>query len=374
MYIDIHAIQNVPPSCINRDDTGTPKTSTYGGKLRSRVSSQAWKRAMRIHFHDALDEKQLASRTKLSITAIAQSIVAMDNSKSEDALAMAKDIIKTLGFKVSSKDDSVTAYLLFIGNDQIERLAALAIDHADNPDEFGKGKGKRNFKGEATSIMQTSDAIDLALFGRMIADDASLNVDASAQVAHAISVDQVTPEYDYFTAKDDNADESATGAAMIDTTGYDSATLYRYANLNIDALHRQLRNADATVAAAILYVDAFIRSMPTGKQNSFANRTLPATVVVEVRNDQPINAVDAFENPVRGDADHSVTEIATVRLADKLKQIEHSYAETPIKAWNITTNGDSRELDEISEHATLSEVKEELRQLIVGALAPDAEA
>ena len=25
MYIDMHVLQTVPPSCINRDDTGSPK-------------------------------------------------------------------------------------------------------------------------------------------------------------------------------------------------------------------------------------------------------------------------------------------------------------------------------------------------------------
>ena len=42
LYVDFHILQTVPPSCINRDDTGSPKTAVYGGVLRARVSSQAW--------------------------------------------------------------------------------------------------------------------------------------------------------------------------------------------------------------------------------------------------------------------------------------------------------------------------------------------
>ena len=43
LYIDIHVLQTVPPSNINRDDTGSPKTARFGGVVRARVSSQAWK-------------------------------------------------------------------------------------------------------------------------------------------------------------------------------------------------------------------------------------------------------------------------------------------------------------------------------------------
>ena len=48
LYIDLHVIQTLPPSCVNRDDTGSPKTAIYGGVTRARVSSQSWKRAMRL--------------------------------------------------------------------------------------------------------------------------------------------------------------------------------------------------------------------------------------------------------------------------------------------------------------------------------------
>lgn len=47
LYVDIHVLQTVPSSNINRDDTGAPKTAVYGGTTRSRVSSQSWKKAIR---------------------------------------------------------------------------------------------------------------------------------------------------------------------------------------------------------------------------------------------------------------------------------------------------------------------------------------
>ena len=52
LFVDIHAIQSLPPSNVNRDDTGSPKTAIYGGVRRSRVSSQSWKRAIRQYFNN----------------------------------------------------------------------------------------------------------------------------------------------------------------------------------------------------------------------------------------------------------------------------------------------------------------------------------
>ena len=47
IYLDIHILQTVPPSCVNRDDTGSPTTARYGGATRARESSKAWNRAAR---------------------------------------------------------------------------------------------------------------------------------------------------------------------------------------------------------------------------------------------------------------------------------------------------------------------------------------
>ena len=46
-FIDIHVLQSMPPSNVNRDDAGRPKTAVFGGTTRARVSSQSWKRAVR---------------------------------------------------------------------------------------------------------------------------------------------------------------------------------------------------------------------------------------------------------------------------------------------------------------------------------------
>lgn len=136
------------------------------------------------------------------------------------------------------------------------------------------------------------------MFGRMVADDPSLNVDAAVQVAHAISTHEIVPEFDYFTAIDDKRKEDEAGSAMLGTIEYNSSTLYRYANINVNELEKNI-GSDLTIKGAKLFIKEFISTMPTGKENTFANKTVPQYVLVTIRKDTPVNLVSAFEDPVK---------------------------------------------------------------------------
>ncbi|MBT1182142.1 type I-E CRISPR-associated protein Cas7/Cse4/CasC [Bifidobacterium sp. CP2] len=375
MFIDLYDLQNVPPSNINRDDTGSPKTAHYGGTLRSRVSSQAWKRAMREMFKDLLDSSRLGVRTKGAVSLIRDAIVAKRPDLVDDAETLAKCALAATGVDVKESDRAgkdkgtlATGYLIFIAYREIGQLADVAIGWHDSGIDVS-GKPSATMKKEVGGVFHGVQAVDIALFGRMLADAPDLNTDASAQVAHAISVDTITPEYDYFTAVDDCASDDNAGAAMIDTVGFNSSTLYRYATLDIDSLYEQLRDVTATVEGSAAFVEAFIRSMPTGKQNAFANRTLPGTCVVTLRDTQPINVVDAFEDPVRGEAGSSISRQAAVRLGRKLKLVQDAYGEQPVQSWNITTDEPVAELDEVSVHVTFPVLRSELKEALTQALS-----
>ena len=127
-----------------------------------------------------------------------------------------------------------------------------------------------------------------------------MNVDAAAQVAHAISVHPVETEFDYFTAVDDYLQADESGAGMIGTVEFNSSTLYRYATVDVNRLADNLGDAVAARRAVEAFVESFVRSMPTGKQTTFANRTLPEAVVVMVRDSQPINLVGSLREPGAG--------------------------------------------------------------------------
>lgn len=318
LFLDIHVIQAVPPSNINRDDTGSPKTAQYGGVTRARVSSQSWKKAIRDYFNTNGLYANVGIRSLDIIRYIADKIQEKDSSKTEDdAIKLASDTLDKAGVK--SKDNRLKA-LFFIGSDQAEKLAEAAIDGIAD-------------KKELHAILKNNPAIDIALFGRMVADDPSLNEDASAQVAHAISTHAVQTEFDFFTATDDLAREDNAGAGMLGTIEYNSSTLYRYANVAAHELVKRLEdNKEATKNALMLFVESFVKSMPTGKVNTFANQTLPSAVVVTLRSDRPVNIVTAFEMPVETNGGY--IENSVKQLEKGLKDAQ-TFVATPLSTLSI---------------------------------------
>lgn len=334
VYIDIHAIHSVPSSNINRDDTGSPKTARYGGVTRARVSSQAWKKAMRDYFIKNLDEKDLGTRTLELVSYIAQKIQRLDGSiDDENAMKKANDVINKAGLKTanSKAEDKhpVLKALFFIGNEQAEKLAKAAVDGV-------------NDKKELQGILNTNPAIDISLFGRMAADDPNLNEDASAQVAHAISTHPVRTEYDFFTATDDFSSKENAGAGMLGTVEYNSSTLYRYANVAGHELVKQLGDSKQAAKSMALFIEAFIKSMPTGKANTFANETLPSAIVVTVRDDRPVSLVNGFEKPVN--ADNGYIHSSIEALNSEFKKVS-SFVDKPLLTLSIGDEelGDSQD-------------------------------
>lgn len=373
LYLDVHAIQNVPPSNINRDDVGSPKTALYGGVRRARVSSQAWKHAMRGLFSELLPAESLGVRTKLAQGIIATRIAELRPEYAERAQALANGVLTATGVKTTESDRAgpeagcaVTQYLVFIANSELDSLARVAIGWAEGG--LDAEKPTAAMKKQVSEVFHGVQAIDIALFGRMLADAPDLNTDASAQVAHAISVDPVTMEYDYFTAMDDCAAEDNAGAAMIDSLGFDSSTLYRYATVDLSSLCGQLGSADAASRAAAAFVEAFTRSMPSGKMNTFANRTLPSALYVAIRDDQPVNAVSAFEEPVRAHEGTSISRQAAERLGSCIAQIERAYARPALRAWNVVVGEPVEPLSSLGVSADFVTVTNGVRDEVLALL------
>jgi len=332
--IDVHVLQTVPPSNLNRDDTGSPKTAIYGGVRRARVSSQAWKRAVRLAFENHLDNSQLGERTKRVGEAVAARITALAPDLTDEAPELATAVLQAAGLLKKTKKDAKantkageSEYLLFLSHQQQDNLALEAVA-ADR-------EGRAPDAATAKAAADTKHSVDIAMFGRMIADVSDMRVDAAVQVAHAISVHAVDNEFDYFTAVDDRkSDAEETGAGMIGTVEFNSSTLYRYATIDVDCLHRTLGDEVATRKAVEAFVMAFATSMPTGKRNTFANGTRPDAVMVRLRDSQPINLVGAFEEPVRdiGEASGRVA-LAAAALAAYTTEVEQAYRDEPVAAW-----------------------------------------
>lgn len=357
--IDIHIIQSVPPSNINRDDNGSPKTAVYGGTRRARVSSQAWKRAVRDSYGSLLDLSELGTRTKRAAELIADRIEKLQpGTTREDALRGAWGALAGLKLKEEkarkSKADtepkpSTTQYLVFFSHPQLDKLAELALQH-----DLGAVPPR-----EAKAAVQQDHGISLALFGRMVADDPELNVDASVQVAHALSTHAVDPEFDFYTAVDDHNPNEETGAGMMGTIEFNSSTMYRYATISLDGLNKTLGDADATARAVEAFLKGFVTAMPSGKQNTFANGTLPHGVVVTARRGQGVNLVGAFEEAVPV-SDSGYIAKSCEALTRHATELDDAFGDSPIATWVLRVGESAAPLEKLGDVVSLSTMIQEV--------------
>ncbi|CAM3055499.1 type I-E CRISPR-associated protein Cas7/Cse4/CasC [Actinomyces slackii] len=363
-FVDIHVIQSVPPSCVNRDDSGSPKSAVYGGIRRLRVSSQSWKRATRLHFQNHLDATDLGTRTKRVVEVLAARIAAEAPDLAESAVGLAEDVFGAAKIKLTpprNKKDAPkeSGYLIFLSSSQISRLSELAIASASTGDKLDPKQVKKIFKEE--------HAIDVSLFGRMVADDTDLNVDAACQVAHAISTHAAENEYDFFTAVDDakfTAEEQEdAGAGMMGTVEFSSATMYRYATVNLDMLRENLGDDEAVIRALEAFINGFCLSMPTGKQNTFANRTVPDLVTVQIRNDQPVSLVGAFEDAVTRKEGEGYVAQSVEALASYAANVERAYGLAPSRSFVVSLK-DSDAVSSLGERVAFPDLPSRVRNAV----------
>lgn len=380
LYIDVHVVQTVPPANLNRDDQGNPKEAIYGGVRRSRVSSQAWKRASRQHFDAQAPQSDRATRTKRITAELMTRISRNTGLNREDAGRIAAALLAQLGLSQGKKAGD-TAYLLFYGNAQLDAVAALVTDRAADLaalDEKALTEAVKELP--VAENFKTGHPVGVALFGRMVADIPKLNVDAAVQVAHALSTHETQLEFDYFTAVDDQNEQDETGAGMIGTIGFNSATLYRFATVGFAQLAANLGgDTEAALDALDRFVDSFALSAPTGYQNSFAHRTRPSLVAVVVRTDQPVNLVSAFEEPVAAEA--GIQANSARRLAEEHITATQVWGDTPLyeAASHTFTTREARTKDTVEtltqafgEPVAFAELRTTLRTRIAAALGEQA--
>ncbi|MFE3629060.1 type I-E CRISPR-associated protein Cas7/Cse4/CasC [Streptomyces goshikiensis] len=384
--LDVHILQTVPPSNINRDDTGAPKSAVYGGVRRSRVSSQAWKRATRKAFDELLDPAELGVRTKKVVDTLTARVIMREASlTTEQVWPMAAEIIQTAtgakietptrktaakGNKSAAEEEAAepkapqSSYLLFLSARQLDALAELAIEGIGKKAEPKVFVKEAEVKARAKKAAATRHSVDIALFGRMVADTTDINVDAAAQVAHALSVHPVDLETDYFTAVDDQNSDAEPGAGMIGTVDFNSATLYRYAAVDIDLLARNLdagladeeRTGEPVRRAVEAFIEGFTLSMPTGKLNTFGNNTLPDAVIVKLRSARPVSFVGAFENPVAQGTAEGHVRAACKALADHIPAVEDAFGAPADQTWIVRVGSRTQDLAALGEQVNLPEL------------------
>jgi len=324
MLIEIHILQNHAPSNLNRDDTGSPKECVFGGVKRARISSQCLKRSIR---QSDIFQRELAGQLGMRTRRLPELVrerLEKDGLPSDLAAVAA---LKSTGFgtkdgkerpKGDDNKDLDTAQTMFLTEPDIEAVVAVlkkAAEEAGNVKKFEAVKAS-----DLQALAKTNGfrpiSVDVALFGRMITSEAFRDVEASIQVAHALSTHKVDHEFDYFTAVDDLQvkGEDDAGADMIGDFEFNSSCYYKYVSLDVHAFCRNLtgeghgrrvvndEDKAKSVELAKKTVDAFLRgaimSTPSGKQNSCAAHQLPSLILIEVRPYRtPVSYANAFVEP-----------------------------------------------------------------------------
>lgn len=343
--IEIHVLQNFAPSNLNRDDTGAPKDALFGGTRRARVSSQCLKRAVRQHFDQKRNDgffrpDEIGVRTKRVFEAIAELL----EGKREKAEVLDKAETALSYVKLKAAEGGKTQYLLFLGRKEIAALADAIHKYWDQivpvgeeTSDKGKGKGKgkkvvasgapKEVQERIDSIFNGGKAVDVALFGRMLADMPEKNQNAACQVAHAISTHSVEREFDFYTAVDDRKPEDTAGADMMGTVEFNSACFYRYAVVDWKKLVENLQDDTGLAAKGLrAFLEGFVVAEPSGKQNTFAAHNPPEFVAVSVRrNTAPRSLANAFETAVFAKKGESLTRKSAEELAKEARVLQAAF-------------------------------------------------
>lgn len=292
MFAQIHMLTFYGPSNLNRDDLGRPKTCFMGGTERLRVSSQSIKRAVRTStsFEKALDG-HLGERTKRLGDDIETRLIGLGGDKGRS-----REIAREVGSLFGKIDGETTRLrqLAFIGPE--EKAAAFAAAEAMMKGEEAKLD---------TVLRSTCTGVDIAMFGRMLADEPEYNREAAVQVSHATTTHRAIVEDDYFTAVDDlqkASDDEGEGAGHVGEAGFGSGLFYTYVCADLALLVRNL-GGDRELARAGLnaMLEALTTVSPSGKQASFASRARASYALAEIGGQQPRSLIGAFQRAVRGD-------------------------------------------------------------------------
>lgn len=337
-FIEFHLLQNFAPSNLNRDDTNAPKSCHFGGSRRARISSQCQKRQIRLHpsFEKMVKKHagDLGDRTKRLAVEIAEFLESIE-IENEKAAKVAENLLKLIDIKLATdkknqnKKNESTQYLLYLGKKEINALKKIASENVDalSDDKSDKKSIKKEVK---EAVSPKSYAADIALFGRMVADNKEMNVDAACQVAHAISTNDLTTNMDFFTAVDDLLKENEQGSGMMGSIYFNSACYYRYAQINTEILSKNLGNDRNQVVGAIIgFYQGLMLSVPSGKQNSFAAQNPPSYVKVAIRDEgSPWALTNAFVKSIQTDSEQRLDYQSVIALEKEEQNLKKMYGQS----------------------------------------------
>ena len=310
--IELHILQSFPVSCLNRDDVGAPKTATFGGITRARISSQCLKRAIRLQAKELCPELYGGEYSKLIVVPIAEATKRY-GAPANQALEISQKFCDGLATfdETAFKKTGIRKVkaLMFLSPSEREEIGKeLATILKESKDARTTDKKIQSAVSKVRDA-KLKDAADIALFGRMVATDHSLTVEGAAMFSHALSTHRADNDIDFFTAVDDRqqedptVEESRAASGMIGTQEFVCAVYYRYVGLNLGLLgddgHLGALSAKDRRRVVDTFLHAAILAIPGARKNSMNAHTLPSYVLGLVKDKgQPLQLINAFEKPV----------------------------------------------------------------------------
>jgi CRISPR system Cascade subunit CasC len=328
--IEYHILQSFPVTCLNRDDVGAPKTAIVGGTTRARVSSQCWKRQIRLALREL--GVSLGTRTKLIGDFIKDACV--QAGAKPDAAADCGRIIEHVFIKSAEGNDEnegngdgdgkdeKTDTLLFLSNREVQLIANKFKELQFKSDKFFTQKDTKKQAKELAKLIGKPnfalDGLDIALFGRMVAQAAQLNVEAATSFSHAISTHKVANEVEFFTALDDRSEEP--GSAHMGSLEFNSATYYRYICLDLGQLYQNLGGGDLISKAVEAFTKALYIAVPSARQSTQSGASYWEYAKILFRKGQRLQV--PFETPVKRDKEGGFLKNSILELNNYLLKKE----------------------------------------------------
>lgn len=352
-FIQFHFLTVYPPSNPNRDDTGRPKSAQYGGVDRLRISSQSIKRAVRTS--DLMRVKlegDIGDRTCRIGEAMKEILMQEEGFSDAEANQWAEFLTSVFG-KPNPEKKLRTKQLAFISPEEKQRAIKFVKDHRG---DFDRDTLEELLREEQPILRKADRAVDIAMFGRMLADDPSYNREAAVQISHALTTHRAVVEDDYYTAVDDlNEGEEDLGAGFVGEAGFGSGVYYLYAVVNAPLLLENLCNDSRLAAESIATLaEALATASPSGKRNSFAHHTRASFILVEAGDRQPRSLAGAFLAPVKGS---DLLEKSIEALNDTREKLDKAYGPCAENAVEMNiTSGDG----------TLADIQEFVQKEVCG--------
>lgn len=357
MLFEMHSLTSHAPANLNRDDLGRPKSAFFGGVQRSRISSQAIKRSIRTSnwLAEKMNDK-LSTRSRQIPKMIFDDLSKKMNGdeKKIERLQKVCDAFTGAIGKPDKKRELHTSQIVFLTPKEIEKAKSHILAFVEGDDKLAATSLKNFTANAAVEIglnRNSGDGVDMALFGRMTTDDANsfASVDASMQVAHAISTHGVSIETDWFTAVDDvRSDDEERGSGHIGEVEFNSAVYYKYFSCNLPLMVRNMNGArEEAIESLANVLDAACRVTPSGKQNSFASHAVADTVLLLHRPERiPVSLANAFERPVANNSEKGYLADSRARLAAHYAELKQGYDLSDHAAFFCVDAGARKELEE----------------------------